>query len=190
MTDIERLKEIFRETKYAPFECMKPEVNLAVQFNDYSLDFIVKELLAKGVLVPPCKEGDTVYRIVKACESNDGRSEFYRPTPEFSENCPCFEQDYDGEYCKAAKDYNKKWYCSLNLNVICSKCIERFAIQKEKFTYSMMKSVFNAPMFDKNTTLDNTYFLSEEEAKRELETHIQIYKGYLEAKSKDNAKTE
>lgn len=179
MTDIERLKEIFRETKYAPFEGMKPEVNLAFQFNDYSLDFIVKELLAKGVLVSPCKEGDTVYHIVKSCEDTAGRIEFYRPTPEFSEDCPCFEQTYDGEYCKAAKDYDKKWYCSLNLNIICSKCIERFAIQKEKFTYSMMTKVFNAPMFDEKTRLDDTYFLSEEEARQALKAHIEIYKNLI-----------
>ena len=107
-----------------------------------------------------------------------------------SENCPCFEQTYDGECCNAESDYDKKWYCSLNLNVSCLKCIERFAIQKEKFTYSMMTKVFNAPMFDEKTALDDTYFLSEEEARQELETHIEIYKWYLDVKLKDNTKTE
>ena len=37
-------------------------------------------LIACGVILPPCKVGDTVYEIIKFCDENIGYEEFYKPT--------------------------------------------------------------------------------------------------------------
>ncbi len=64
MTDNEskdRLIELFRKIKYAPFPEMKAEVGFANQFSEHALNMIADEFLANGVIVPPCKVGDSVY---------------------------------------------------------------------------------------------------------------------------------
>ena len=56
----DRLKELFKKINYVT----RPNgltANLATQFNEYSLNYIVDELLANGVIVPPCKVGDRLY---------------------------------------------------------------------------------------------------------------------------------
>ena len=56
----DRLIEIFRKINYQN----RPDgltANLATQFSEYALREIVDALLASGVIVPPCKVGDTVY---------------------------------------------------------------------------------------------------------------------------------
>ena len=59
----DRLIEIFRKTNYQN----RPDgltANLATQFSEYALREIVDALLANGIIVPPCKVGDTVYYFV------------------------------------------------------------------------------------------------------------------------------
>lgn len=59
----DRLIEIFKKINYKPFEQCNIDANLATQFTEYALNHIVDELLANGVIVPPCKVGDIVYRV-------------------------------------------------------------------------------------------------------------------------------
>lgn len=125
------------------------------------------------LIILPCKEGDTVYKIVKFCGENTGCYEFYRPSVEFENDCEYFEPAccYDDcERCNAKieDDDKEPWYCSLNLDILCEKCKERFAIQKDKFTLSMIRQVFNTPMFKENTSLEGIYYLSFEEAEEAL----------------------
>lgn len=127
------------------------------------------------LVILPCKEGDTIYKIVKFCEANTGYKEFYRPSIEFESDCEYYEQQYwadDCERCNAKieDDDKEPWYCSLNLDILCEKCKERFAIQKDKFTFSKMRQVFNTPMFNENTSLEDIYYLSLEEAENALKT--------------------
>lgn len=137
-----------------------------------------EDLEEQGKLVfMPCKEGDTVYKIVKFCEANDGYKEFYRPSVEFKDDCEYLEPQYwadDCERCNAQieDDDKEPWYCSLNLDILCEKCKERFAIQKDKFTFSKVRQVFNTPMFNENTSLEDIYYLSFEEADNALKKII------------------
>ena len=57
MTDRDRLIELFKKIEYTPFPEMTIKSNLGNQFTDYALNCIVDELLANGVIVPPCKVG-------------------------------------------------------------------------------------------------------------------------------------
>ena len=59
----DRLKELFKKIEYAPFFEMNTKANLANQFTDYALNSIVDEMINKGIIVPPCKVGQTVYVI-------------------------------------------------------------------------------------------------------------------------------
>ena len=125
------------------------------------------------LIILPCKEGDTIYKIVKFCGKNTGYYEFYRPSVEFESDCEYFEPAcyYDDcERCNAKieDDDKEPWYCSLHLDVLCEKCKERFAIQKDKFTIAKVRQVFNTPMFNENTSLEDIYYLSFEEAEEAL----------------------
>lgn len=125
------------------------------------------------LIVLPCKEGDTIYKIVKFCKENTGCYEFYRPSVEFESDCEYFEPAcyYDDcERCNAQIEDNDKepWYCSLNLDVLCEKCKSRFAIQKDKFTFSKIRQIYNAPMYNENISLEDVYYLSLEEAENAL----------------------
>ena len=60
MTEREMLKEIFKKTDYQN----RPDgmkANLATQFTEYGLNQIIDSILSNGVIVLPCREGDTVY---------------------------------------------------------------------------------------------------------------------------------
>ena len=132
---------------------------------------IADKIIDDGWIKLPCKEGDTVYKIRKFCGANTGYKEFYRPSKEFEENCQYLEPQswYDDcDRCKAVKDYDEGCYCDLNVKIFCDTCKDRIAIQKDKFILSMSHSVFNTPMFDENTKLEDTYFLTKEEAEQAL----------------------
>ena len=136
-----------------------------------SVDDIAKYLANSNVVVLPCVEGSTVYKIRKFCGWNTGCAEEYKPSVEFDKDCIYFvPQEYmdDVESCSAAEDRDQGDYCSLYLNVICDKCKERFAIQKDKFDYSMLNSVYNTAMFDENTPLEDRIYLSTEDAEKAL----------------------
>lgn len=131
------------------------------------------------IVTLPCKEGDTIYKIRKFCEENTGRYEFYRPSVKFESDCEYFEPACyydDSERCNAEieDDDKEPWYCSLNLDVLCEKCKSRFAIQKDKFTLSMVRQIFGTPMFNENTSIEDVYYLSFEEAKEALSRIINI----------------
>ena len=61
MTNRDRLIELFKKTEYTPFPEMTMKSNLGNQFTEYALNCIVDDLLANGVILPPCKVGDKVY---------------------------------------------------------------------------------------------------------------------------------
>lgn len=63
MTDRDRLIELFKKINYKVYE-RSIKYNLATQFNDYALNQIVDELLANGVIVPPCPIGTEIYMLV------------------------------------------------------------------------------------------------------------------------------
>jgi hypothetical protein len=130
------------------------------------------------ILVLPCKEGDTIYRIKKFCEENIGYKEFYRPSVEFENDCEYYEPVYcagDCEKCNAEiKDDKEPWYCSLNLDVLCEKCKDRFAIQKDIFTFSKVRQIYNTPMFNNHLSLEDIYYLSFEEAEEALKKIISV----------------
>lgn len=136
-----------------------------------SVEDVAKYLVNNNVIVLPCAKGSVVYKIRKFCEWNTGYAEEYKPSIEFEKNCPYFEpQEYmeDVESCKAAEDRDQGDYCSLYLNIICDKCKERFAIQKDRFDYSMLNRVYNTVMFDENTSLEDRVYLSMEDAEKVL----------------------
>lgn len=56
-----RLIELFKKTDYKIFPNCTISANLANQFSEYALNDIVDKFLEKGVIVPLCKKGDTVY---------------------------------------------------------------------------------------------------------------------------------
>lgn len=125
------------------------------------------------LLILPCKEGDTIYRIKKFCEGNTGYKDFYIPTIEFEDDCEHFEAacclgDCDRCNAQIEDDDKEPWYCSLNLDILCEKCKERFAIQKDIFTISKIRQVFNTPMFNNHLSLEDIYYLSLEEAENAL----------------------
>ena len=63
MTDRDRSIELFKKIEYTPFPEMTMKSNLGNQFTDYALNCIVDEILANGVIVPPCKVGQIVWLI-------------------------------------------------------------------------------------------------------------------------------
>ena len=67
-------------------------------------------LLANGVIVTPCKVGDTVYKIRKFCETNIGYKEEYKSEEEFEADCPYLDRQAwydDSDRCKAITDYDE-----------------------------------------------------------------------------------
>jgi hypothetical protein len=133
------------------------------------LGIYADHLIANGVILPPCKVGETIYKIVKFCESNTGYKNFYKPSVEFEENCPYLNPQswYDDcDRCEAVEDYDEGCYCGLNLKIFCDKCKERLAIQKDKFTFAKMKQVYGTPMFDETTLPEDRYYLTMEEAEK------------------------
>ena len=170
MTDREKLIELIVTT---PVPCM---VVAGVRGGKslISASVIADHLLANGVIVPPCKEGETVYKIKKFCEKSEGYQEFYVPSKQFALDCRFYEPSDWGieERCAACDDVEDRYYCSLDVGVFCKECKERFAIQKDIFNFSMMRRVFNSPMYDKNTQLRDTLFLTQAEAEKALEDWI------------------
>ena len=65
MCDRDRLIELFKKTEYTPFPEMTMKSNLGNQFTEYALNCIVDELLANGVIVPPCKVGDKTFLLLE-----------------------------------------------------------------------------------------------------------------------------
>ena len=56
MTEREKLRELI----YA-WECEENKVSIADCDTDKSFERLIDKLLANGVIVPPCKVGDTIY---------------------------------------------------------------------------------------------------------------------------------
>lgn len=157
---------------YEEAERAKKDLSVAIDKLGECMKLLKAEEQGRLIILP-CKEGDTIYKIVKFCGVNTGYYEFYRPSVEFESDCEYFEPAcyYDDcERCNAKieDDDKEPWYCSLHLDVLCEKCKERFAIQKDKFTIAKVRQVFNTPMFNENTLLGDIYYLSFEEAEEAL----------------------
>lgn len=75
MTDRDRLIELFKKIEYTPFPEMTMKSNLGNQFTDYGLNCIVDELLANGVIVPPCKVGTEIFGVFD--NDDEQRKEIY-----------------------------------------------------------------------------------------------------------------
>lgn len=123
----------------------------------------------------PCKEGTTIYYIRKDCDANDGYCKEFRPTKEFGEDCEYFEDQYweSDEYCKyfdaVNNDYRGYENCSFDLKIICDKCKSRLTIHKDYFQLSYIDRVYNTQQFNPKTKLEDTYFLTVEEAEQKTE---------------------
>lgn len=65
MTDKEKLIEIFKKIEYTAFPDMTLKANLANQFTEYALNTIADEMIKHNIIMPPCKVGDKLYRIVE-----------------------------------------------------------------------------------------------------------------------------
>lgn len=153
-------------------KCFHYVICYAVGSRTERAEYCVKYTPKERVRVLPCEEGATVYRIVKYCEKNAGRKSFYIPTNVLEHNCQWFEQDWEGDRCRGCEDYEDSWYCSINLKVLNHACKARFGIEKTKFELSKLYQVYNTPLFDKNTPLEDTYFLTEESAMAKMEEII------------------
>lgn len=117
----------------------------------------------------PCKEGTSIYCIKKDCERNCGRMEEFKPTKEFDTNCVHYHPDFYEceEYCDCQDDYEH--YCSLNLEIYCELCKERLTIHKDYFSLSKITQIYGTAQFNPNTKLEDTYFLTVEEAQKKIE---------------------
>lgn len=172
MTDKEILRQIFTETKYTAYKGATPDVRLSDQFSDDSLDCILDALIARGVTVEPCKEGDTIYRIYKACEPNDGLRPEFAPDKVFVYKCPYLEEAQycgDCDECRAVKenpklDSDDAYYCTINVTVFHPLCKERLVIRKDKFSVGQKHNVYKTPMFNENTLVEDMVFLTYEDA--------------------------
>jgi hypothetical protein len=61
MNQREKLIELIEETENKYIECIRNSVEPRIDFGEFFAD----RLLANGVIVPPCKVGDTVYCIIE-----------------------------------------------------------------------------------------------------------------------------
>lgn len=50
-----KLKEILSEIKYPVFEGMKPEVSFKNQFSDDAFEYIIRDMIARGITVEDSK---------------------------------------------------------------------------------------------------------------------------------------
>ena len=66
MTQREKLIELIEETENKYIECIRNSVEPRIDFGEFFAD----RLLAEGVIVPPCKVGDTVYAVSLNTETN------------------------------------------------------------------------------------------------------------------------
>ena len=133
-----RLIEIFKKIEYTPFPEMTIKSNLANQFTDYALNHIVDEILANGVIVPPCKVGDTVYVIEKNClacihYTDGGYTDWCECTLD-DDNKLMFECDFDKEciYSIIPKPFNYGMLESLGKTVFLAREEAESALQGVK----------------------------------------------------------
>lgn len=115
----------------------------------------------------PCKEGTLIYHIHKDCEAIHWREE-YKPSKEFDKNCIHYHPDFYEceEYCDCQDDYEH--YCSQNLEIYCDRCKERLTIHKDYFNLSKITQIYGTAQYKPTTKLEDTYFLTIEEAKAKL----------------------
>ncbi len=133
---------------------------------------VVDDLLKHHIKPFPCEEGDTIYHIVKCCGTNTGFSEFYKPNKEFDKQCKFLDPQSwydDSDRCEAAEDSDDGDYCSLYLKIFCDECKERLTYKKDKFTLSKRNYIYNTPMFDSTTDVEDTYYLTEEDVIEAIE---------------------
>lgn len=118
MTERERLIKLLEQCSchYSPpctGECCDCH---NVEMFDRQIEHIADHLLANGVIVPPCKVGDTVYEIEKMCLS-----------------CLHFTDGGYSDYCECTLDDNKLMFeCDFD-----KECI--YDIYPKRFTYGMIE---------------------------------------------------
>ena len=168
---IELLGEYARCDEFGVESCEKCQYRLEANCN---VQLIADHLIANGVILLPCAEGETVYRIRKFCESTHGYKAFYEPTKEFGEDCRHYEPaEWElEERCKACDDIDKRSWCSQSVDILCEDCKGRLAIQKDIFKFSMLKSVFGTDLYNGEVPLEDTVFLTRVEAEEALQKWI------------------
>ena len=164
MTDKEIIMNILSET-HTESESYKEQAKL----HD---EYVANKLINNHVIVLPCDEGDTIYHIVKCCGTNTGYKEFYRPNKEFDKQCKFLDPQSwydDSDSCKAAEDRDEGDYCNLYLKIFCDECKERLVWKRDKFTLSKRTNIYGTPMFDETTSIEDTYYLTQEDVEVAIE---------------------
>lgn len=169
-----RYEKIARNRINGDFVCIPmTEVITVIEKDSVRMSELSKADEQGLLMILPCKEGDTIYRIRKFCEENTGYKDNFEPSVEFSDSCEYFDPACcagDCERCLAViqGDYDR-WYCSHNLDILCNKCKDRMAIQKDIFTLSKIRQIYGTPMFNAAIDPEEIYYLSLNEAEKVLE---------------------
>ena len=129
------------------------------------------------LIILPCAEGSTIYKITKFCGRTKGYREEYKPFVEFERKCEFYERSLfygEKDKCIAKIDdpYKEPWWCSYNLDILCETCKSRIAIQKDAFTLPKLTQVYNTPAFNPNTDPENIFYLTYEEAEMAMKKLI------------------
>lgn len=117
-TDKERLFELFASVKFPLFEDYPAEVRLNSQIPDNAIEYIVDYFLTNGVIVPPCKVGDTVYLIkdglIEPCEVEGvyytRRKNYVRIRPFFQE----YIGNWSVYYTPSIRSFGKIVFAGIN----------------------------------------------------------------------------
>lgn len=62
----ERLIKLLKEVKYPAFKNGDFNYCFGTQHPEHVFEIVAEHLIENGVIVPPCKLGDTVYQIIKS----------------------------------------------------------------------------------------------------------------------------
>ena len=161
MTEREKLRELIYAWEYE-----ENKVSIADCDADKSIERLIDKLLANGVIVPPCKVGDTVYHIAKCADFHSeldgtlydidggiGSATGYYCPCELRNNCPFDnEEDFDCEKQKSKL-------------VIFEDEVKGFVIGEYEETIILLDYTGNEYIHE----FGKTVFLNREEAEKALE---------------------
>ena len=147
--------------------CLHHDVCCAVDYKYFCGDFKDKDLFVEF----PCKEGEKLYCIEKICGTNDGYKEEYKHSKEFDTECYYYDKGYDCDCCDAVL----KDYCSINIDIYCDECKERFVVAPVYFEYGMRTRVFGTEMFNEKTRLEDILYLTYEQAGDKIKELVNKY---------------
>lgn len=129
-----------------------------------------------NVIVMPCKDGDTVYRIRRMCDCNKTNLEKYAATKQFDYPCELYEKNDDGELCRGT--LNRAYpiqFCTITAIIYCDECVDRFTVEPCTYSSEDYKRVANTPSFNRNIPLYDMLFLTKEEAEKKIKEVIDVW---------------